>query len=209
MKVVLLVLYVFAFGMISETGQQRDAEQASADAAANCSDGWRITGYYTPVETDFPSTESREIEIRGVGKESFNSAFLRIIFNDDEGYGEGWGKTRFGWYLGNYNGRWHRADAPQDANDKPLQPDTVAVDPSIIPPGSTVNMPDLPGGLANLQFKSNDVGVSVHGKHIDVYTGEGRDARGKMYRFTFEDDEDGKGLTRVCFTPPSSPIMSK
>jgi hypothetical protein len=24
-----------------------------------------------------------------------------------------------------------------------------------------------------------------------------------MGRFTYEDDEDGKGLTRVCFQPPA------
>jgi 3D (Asp-Asp-Asp) domain-containing protein len=85
-----------------------------------------------------------------------------------------------------------------DAADKPLEPDTVAVDPKFIPAGRTVNIPDLPGDLGKLEFKSNDVGESVHGKHIDVYTGEGRDARRRMYRFTYE--EDGKGLRRVCYS---------
>lgn len=176
----------------------------------NCSDGWRITGYYTPIETDYTSTETREIEIRGPGretfKETFNADFLNTVFNDNEGFGEGWGKTRFGWYLGEYNGHWHKSDAPLDANDKPLEPDAVAVDRSVIPAGSTVTIPDLPGDLGKLQFKSTDVGVTVHGKHIDVYTGEGREARRKMWRFTYEDDPDGgKGLTRVCFQAPASP----
>jgi hypothetical protein len=66
-----------------------------------------------------------------------------------------------------------------------------------------VEIPDLPGDLGKLQFKSTDVGVTVHGKHVDVYTGEGREARRKMWRFTYEDDEDGKGLTRVCYAPPA------
>jgi 3D (Asp-Asp-Asp) domain-containing protein len=171
--------------------------------AMSCSDGWRITGYYTPIETDFTGTEVREIDVRGLGRESFNSEFLKTVFNEDEGYGEGWGKTRMGWYLGYYKGRWHKADAPLDAHDNPLRPDTVAVDNHVIPLGSLVTIPNLPGDLGKLQFLSNDVGTSVHGKHIDVYTGEGRDARRRMYRFTYE--EDDKGLQRVCYSPPVPP----
>jgi 3D (Asp-Asp-Asp) domain-containing protein len=197
---VLLSAFIFLLSMISLTLKAKPSEEQN-ETTPNCSDGWRITGYYTPIETDFTTTEIREIEIRGIGKESFNAEFLRTIFDDDEGYGEGWGKTRFGWYLGNYNGGWHKADAPLDANDRPLDPDTVAVDNSVVPRGSTVTIPGLPGDLGKLEFKSNDVGVSVHGKHIDVYTGEGRDARRRMYQFTYE--EDWKGLQRVCFTPPS------
>lgn len=175
-------------------------ERTSATGnSVNCSDGWRITGYYTPVESDFKATEMREVEIRGVGKETFNVDFLKAIFDDDQGFGEGWGKTRFGWYLGNYRGRWHKSDAPLDANDNPLEPNTVAVDNKYIPAGSLVKIPELPGDLGKLEFRSTDVGVSVHGKHIDVYTGEGRDARRRMYRFTYE--EDDKGLQRVCFVP--------
>ena len=179
------------------------ADVVSGYVGTNCSDGWRITGYYTPIETDFNNGTTTEIEIRGVGKESFNAEFLRTIFDTGKGYGEGWGKTHFGWYLGNYNGRWHKADAPLDANDRPLQTNTIAVDKSVIPAGSLVTIPDLPGDLGKLEFKSNDVGVSVHGKHIDVYTGEGRDARRRMYRFTYE--EEDQDLQRVCFTTAENP----
>jgi 3D (Asp-Asp-Asp) domain-containing protein len=176
----------------------------------NCSDGWRITGYYTPIESDFATPETREVEIQGPNhttiKESFNAEFLTTIFDERQGFGEGWGKTRFGWYLGNYNGAWHKADAPLDAHDRPLQPDAVAVDPTVIPAGSTVTIPDLPGDLGKLVFESTDVGVSVHGKHVDVYTGEGREARRRMYMFTYEDqDKNDKGLTRVCIQPPATP----
>lgn len=210
MKVsVLLFTSVLVFGIPTMTKHGTPSTNTSA-GSLNCSDGWRITGYYTPVETDFASTETREIEIRDVGKQSFNVDFLNTVFDENAGYGEGWGKTRFGWYLGNYNGRWHKADAPLDANDKPLEPDSVAVDRSVVPAGSIVTMPDLPGDLSKLQFKSTDVGVTVHGKHIDVYTGEGREARRKMWRFTYEDDPDGgKGLTRVCFQPPGAAAGEK
>jgi 3D (Asp-Asp-Asp) domain-containing protein len=167
----------------------------------NCSDGWRITGYFTPVETDYPSTETREIDIKGVGKMSFNSDFLRTVFDENEGFGEGWGKTRFGWYLGQYNDAWHKADSPLDANNSALLSNSVAVDNAIIPNNSKVRIPGLPGEFGQQEFISNDVGVTVHGKHIDVYTGEGKAAQHAMYRVTFEDDDD---LQRVCFTPPAS-----
>jgi 3D (Asp-Asp-Asp) domain-containing protein len=194
-------LIVALFLLVVSIATAQSYKDVIVSDRSDCSDGWRITGYYTPVETDFASAESREIEIRGIGKQTFDADFLRAVFDDDKGYGEGWGKTRFGWYLGNYNGRWHKADAPLDANDKPLEANTVAVDNDVVPNGSTVEIPGLPGDLGQEKFRSDDVGVSVHGKHIDVYTGEGRDARRRMYRVTYE--ADGKGLTRVCFQPPS------
>ncbi|HEY0429267.1 MAG TPA: 3D domain-containing protein [Pyrinomonadaceae bacterium] len=163
-----------------------------------CSDGWRITGYFTPIEADYDSAETREIEISGVGKLKFNSEFLDTVFNEDEGFGEGWGKTRFGWYLGNYGGAWHKSDAPLDASDAALNPNSVAVDNKVIPNNSVVRIPGLPEEFASKTFIASDVGVTVHGKHIDVYTGEGKDAERKMYKVTFEDDN----LTRVCFKTP-------
>jgi 3D (Asp-Asp-Asp) domain-containing protein len=162
-----------------------------------CSDGWRITGYFTPVETDYRSAETRPVDIKNVGTMSFNSDFLRTVFDEEKGFGEGWGKTRFGWYIGNYNGAWHKADAPLDANNSPLQPNSVAVDNAIIPNNSVVRIPGLPGDLGKTDFVSNDVGVTVHGKHIDVYTGEGKSAERAMFDVTFEDDDD---LQRVCFS---------
>ena len=204
----LLFSVVFLLFGMSAVTKHVSSTSDSSGANFNCSDGWRITGYYTPVETDFKDGDMREVEVYGARgetfKESFNAEFLKVVFDDNEGFGEGWGKTRFGWYIGEYRGRWHKADAALDASDHPLQPDTVAVDRSVIPAGSTVTLPDLPGDLSKLTFKSTDVGVTVHGKHVDVYTGEGRDARRKMWRFTYEDDEDGKGLTRVCFEPPAA-----
>ena len=210
---VLLVTFVLIVFGIKSMASHEVPSVSAAPPSVNCSDGWRITGYYTPIETDYTSTDTREIEVRGPGretlKESFNADFLKTVFDDNEGFGEGWGKTRFGWYLGEYNGHWHKADAPLDANDHPLEPDAVAVDRSVVPAGSIVTIPDLPGDLGKLQFKSTDVGVTVHGKHIDVYTGEGREARRKMWRFTYEDDPDGgKGLTRVCYQPPAAAAPS-
>lgn len=160
-----------------------------------CSEGWRITGYFTPVETDYASEAVKEIEIKGVGKLSFNAEFLDVVFNESEGWGEGWGKTRFGWYLGNYDGAWHKSDAPLDANNSPLKTNSVAVDNDLIPNGSLVKIPGLPAEYSAKTFVANDVGVTVHGKHIDVYTGEGKEAEREMYRVTFEDEN----LLKVCY----------
>jgi 3D (Asp-Asp-Asp) domain-containing protein len=171
-----------------------DLNQIDA-AASDCSDGWRITGYFTPIEKDYDSAEMREIEVEGVGKMSFNSDFLRVVFDETEGFGEGWGRTRFGWYLGNYNNIWHKSDAPLDANNAPLETNSVAVDNQVIPNDSIVKIPGLPDGFGTMSFIANDVGVTVHGKHIDVYTGEGKDAEAEMYRVTFEDED----LQTVCF----------
>lgn len=167
----------------------------------HCSEGWRITGYFTPIETDYMSEDKTEVDIEGFGTESFDSEFVRTVFDENIGYGEGWGKTRFGWYLGNYGGRWHKSDAPLDANNAPLLENSVAVDNALIPNDSTVTIPGLPGEFGKKEFVSNDVGVTVHGKHIDVYTGEGKHAEEEMYRVTFEDDNN---LQEVCFTAPNS-----
>ena len=172
--------------------------QVSRAAQFECSDGWRITGYFTPIETDYESKATREIEVANVGKVTFNAEFADTVFNDSEGYGEGWGKTRFGWYLGNFNGRWHKADAPLDANNSPLKINSVAVDNSVIPSDSIVEIPGLPDDFGKVKFVADDVGVTVHGKHIDVYTGEGKEAEREMYRVTFEDENSLK----VCFQKP-------
>lgn len=208
MKFVALLSIGFLFFVIAfaERKLEEGSESPSAMVSSHvnnpkCSDGWRITGYYTPVETDFTSGESRELDVRGVGRQTFDAEFLRTIFDEDKGYGEGWGKTRFGWYLGNYNGRWHKANAPLDANDQPLEANTVAVDHGVIPNGSIVQIPGLPGDWSQQKFKSDDVGVSVHGKHIDVYTGEGRDARRRMWQITFE-EQDIRVLPACAFSLP-------
>lgn len=190
---------LFGFGNFSSMNSSTHPDVSAESPAFTCSDGWRITGYFTPIETDYSSEATTEIEISGVGKMQFNSEFIRVVFNDEQGFGEGWGRTRFGWYLGNYNGVWHKATDPLDANSAPLKANSVAVDNSIIPNDSAVMIPDLPGALGETTFAANDVGVTVHGKHIDVYTGEGKEAERAMHRVTFEDPDN---LQRVCFAPP-------
>jgi hypothetical protein len=184
-----LLLPLLIFSMLS-------ANDASPAAGLRCSEGWRITGYFTPVETDYTSLETTTVEVDRVGSVTFNAEFLRIVFNEDKGFGEGWGKTRFGWYIGNYGGRWHKSPAPLDAHDAPLRPNSVAVDPALIPASGIVRIPGLPPPFGDMLFISNDVGVTVHGKHVDIYTGEGLDAARMMYSITFERPDE---LQQVCF----------
>ncbi len=210
MKLALLFALAFAlsfFTIFREPDVSPKIEQIMKDSASksanelsgyDCSDGWRITGYFTPIETDYDSTETREVEIKNVGKMRFNVEFLKVVFDEDAGFGEGWGKTRLGWYLGNYDGAWHKANAPLDANNAPLLTNSVAVDNALIPNDSLVKIPALPGTFGKEEFVANDVGVTVHGKHIDVYTGEGKEAEQMMYHVTFLDDD----LTQVCFKKP-------
>ncbi len=84
----------------------------------------------------------------------------------------------------------------RDASDSSLKANSVAVDNLLIPNGSIVKIPNLPGEYGKETFIANDVGVTVHGKHIDVYTGEGKEAERKMDHKTFEDKDD---LQRVCY----------
>ena len=204
-KIILVFVFLFissGFIFLKEGrifSKSSPALETFKNRSTDCSEGWRITGYFTPVETDYQSAEIREIEIKGVGKQKFNSEFLNVVFDENAGYGEGWGRTRFGWYLGNYRGAWHKADAPLDANNAPLETNSIAVDNSLIPNDSIVQIPSLPGNYGKENFIANDVGVTVHGKHIDVYTGEGKAAGREMYRITFEDDDN---LQKVCFSKP-------
>lgn len=196
--VVLVVLVAVGIAGVTLVFEYSGVKNVVA-GAPTCSDGWRTTGYFTPIETDYETAPMTEVDVKDVGKMSFNSDFVRVVFDEEQGFGEGWGRTRFGWYLGNYNGAWHKSSDPLDANNSPLKTNSVAVDNGLIPYNDVVTIPNLPGGWSRTQFIANDVGVTVHGKHIDIYTGEGKDAESAMYRVTFEDPEN---LQRVCFAAP-------
>jgi 3D (Asp-Asp-Asp) domain-containing protein len=198
LAVVLILITGLGFAIMPKSKAELNVPPADE---MHCSEGWRITGYFTPIEDDYSSGKMTEVEVVGAGKMSFDSEFVRTVFDEQKGFGEGWGKTRFGWYLGNYNGAWHKSDEPLDANNSPLRTNSVAVDNSLIPNDSTVEIPGLPDQYGKEKFIANDVGVTVHGKHIDVYTGEGAEAGREMHRVTFEDEDH---LQKVCFAPPAS-----
>lgn len=143
----------------------------------NCSDGWRVTGYYTPVEAKI-STDKEIVKIVSDEWRKFDKAFVQSVKI------EGWGKTRHGWYLGYYGGKWHRADFPKNAYGNPLKVGQVAMDLSQAERLSRVSIPALEEVLKQGVFIVTDVGSQIKGKKVDVYTGEGDTARQLSYRIT-------------------------
>src|SRR5437764_437488 len=89
MKMILALIIAAAFavglvlfaGSLAATADNGNLETARGSTAMNCSDGWRITGYFTPVEADYDSAEMTEIDIARFGKASFNADFLRVVFD--------------------------------------------------------------------------------------------------------------------------------
>jgi 3D (Asp-Asp-Asp) domain-containing protein len=143
----------------------------------NCSDGWRVTGYYTPIETDFNGAP-QQISVAGEGSNSFPTDFLAAVRM------EGWGQTRFGWFLGYDSSTYSSATAPQSARGKPLAVGSLAVDKNEIPFGSSVRITSLPPPWNGQLFVADDVGSMINQKHVDVYCGVGSAARAQTMQIT-------------------------
>ena len=173
-----LFLFLLAAVSLGCDGNRITASTTTFDSALQqCSEGWKITGYFTPVEADYQRDETREITVRS-NKLNFSSQFLRAVIT------EGWGKTDAGWYLGydHETQKWQRSAAPLDDNGEALQIGMIAADESVLQPNSKVKIPSLPDDWGKRTFTVTDIGldefgeVSVKNKHIDVYTGEGKEA---------------------------------
>ena len=80
--------------------------RAIEQVTLSCSDGWYITSYYTPLESDFSTRTATTIRVEEENcvkrSYSFNSDFI------DDVKIEGAGKTRYEWYLGYWEGGWHK-----------------------------------------------------------------------------------------------------
>jgi 3D (Asp-Asp-Asp) domain-containing protein len=180
---------VGAAGSINEIAQENVPNQPIRSISASlgspafdgpsshqCSDGWYVTGYFTPHESDYPGLRT---SIRVEGKSySFNAAFLRAVEI------EGWGKTLAGDYIGHYDGAWHFSHAAMDAHGKALKNGAIAIDPMVIGFYKKVTIPTLPLGWGSKVFTTSDIGPGVRGKHIDVYTGEGKAAQAMTFKLT-------------------------
>ena len=150
-----------------------------------CSSNWKTTGFYTPVFNDFSKGLNKTIKIKDYKSINFNSGFLKAVKM------EGWGKTRFGWYLGYYANQWHKEKSPLNALGLPLKVGAIAVDNKIISKSSTIKIPSMKTIFGLEEFKAVDVGSAIKNKHIDIYTGEGDDARKLSYKVS--------GQHQVCF----------
>jgi 3D (Asp-Asp-Asp) domain-containing protein len=151
-------------------------DQRGHSEFSDCTAGWYVTGYYTPIESDHTG-KLITLNIDGASYE-FREDFVNEVKI------EGWGKTATGKYIGLYNNSFHLSDHPKDANGDNLVVGMIAVDRTIIATNSNVTIPTLPAPWNDLIFVSSDVGPSIVGKHIDVYTGEGKNAFNETYRIT-------------------------
>ncbi len=152
----------------------------SATGADICTSGWYVTGYYTPYEADF-SGNKIQIQVEGQTlqvKEDFI----------DEIKTEGWGKLESGVYLGWYDSAYHLSPDPLDAHDTALSETSLAADPNVFPQGTKVYIPTLPAPYDQRIFTIDDVGPSIKGKHVDVYTGEEQTAYEDMFSITGYDN---------------------
>ncbi|NNL57889.1 MAG: hypothetical protein HKP31_00175 [Nitrosopumilus sp.] len=147
----------------------------------SCSDDWYVTGYFVPVEADysgkivsiFVNNETREF------KEDFVDA-IKI---------EGWGRTLSNDYLGWYDNSFHINDMPVDMDGSQLEVGKIAVDNSLIDHDAKLIIPTLPEPWKNIVFLSSDEGTSIIGKHIDLFTGEGKLAENETFRITSYDNK--------------------
>jgi 3D (Asp-Asp-Asp) domain-containing protein/peptidoglycan/xylan/chitin deacetylase (PgdA/CDA1 family) len=155
----------------------------------NCSSGWQISTYFTPVETDFNGSKETISAINGLknfinntdskgGTISVNTTSLSSIstfttfLNAVQEYG--WGKTKDGSYLGYYDNKYYIASHPENSIGTTLKIGDIAVDPSLIPLGTKVKLPALKSPWNNMTFTASDTGISIKGKHVGVYVGEGK-----------------------------------
>jgi len=142
----------------------------------SCTSDWYITGYFLPIESDY-SGKLVEISVNEV-KQFYLADFLEVVKI------EGWGRTNAGNYLGWYHDSYHIGETSLDALGNDLLVGMIAVDTSLIEHGSELIIPTLPEPWDNMVFSASDVGPSIIGKHIDVFTGEGINAENETFRIT-------------------------
>jgi 3D (Asp-Asp-Asp) domain-containing protein len=147
---------------------------------SDCTAGWYITGYFTPLESDY-SGRLVTVHIDGAPYK-FKEDFVAEIKT------EGWGRTDLGSYLGWYSDLFYLSEKPLDAKGNELGINTVAVDPSLIAADSNLTIPSLPEPWDMVVFTASDTGTAIIGKHVDVYTGEGKAAHDETYRITGHDN---------------------
>ena len=116
---------------------------------------------------------------------NFNTGFIQQVKI------EGWGKPRFGWFLGFYSNAGHQNKTPLGAKGETLMRGTIVTAPSVIANGQLVTVPDLYSHLKTTRFVTKDVARSIRQRRIDVYTAEGDKAKQLAYSVARRD-------TKVC-----------
>ena len=148
----------------------------SESSLTNCSTSWYVTGYYTPVESDYSGDLKMVVADDNIRQ--FKSDFLVDVKL------EGWGRTLSGDYLGWYHNSYHLSDAALDLKGNELVIQSTAVDLFVLEHGTSFMITTLPHPWNEVIFKASDIGPSIKGKHIDVFTGEGEQAELETKRIT-------------------------
>ncbi|HYT42882.1 MAG TPA: 3D domain-containing protein [Methylomirabilota bacterium] len=164
------------------------SNQMLSAAQKKCTIGWYITGYFTPIEGDYNGSKQLIKVITPasvVQSRAFYTSFLHEVQI------EGWGRTLEGDYVGlvTNDKQWHSATKPTGSTGEPLLQHSVAVDPNIIKMGQQLIIPTLPKPWNMITLTASDVGPDIKGKHIDVYTGEGKHAGQETRRITGYDNQ--------------------
>lgn len=147
-----------------------------------CSSGWRVTGYFCPLESEYPDVTKRVNTDKG--SRVFRTEFLYHVET------EGWGETIIGDYLGFYSNSYHIATEPLDSQGNVLQLDTAAVDPRIIPFGTRFKVSSLAPAYRDMIYVARDIGlqqtgsVGVFDYSVDLYMGVGKIAEQKTFDVT-------------------------
>ena len=156
-------------------------EKITIEQFTSCTDGWYVAGYFVPIESDY-SDEFITISIDETQRE-FREDFVNALKT------EGWGKILSGDYLGWYGNSFHINDVALDQNGQPLVTGMIAVDNMLIDRGTKLIISTLPEPWNEIIFLSADEGPSITGKHIDMFTGEGKLAENETFRITSENNK--------------------
>lgn len=140
-----------------------------------CHDGWKVTAYFTPLESDYAGTGTVSV-MTDEGERTYNKGFV------DEIMMQGSGRTNDGDYLGYWGGGYHISDEPRGSSGLVMQIGYVATDILVIPYFTEITMPYLKDPWNAKTFTAADTGPAIIGKHLDIYTGHGLDAREEAFR---------------------------
>lgn len=206
--ILILISLTFLEGPIRDFSRYLTLITGQATAVVNvesCSTGWYITGYYTPVESDY-SGPTKTVEVTNLEtNEKITRSHIESFLNAVSI--EGWGLTILADYIGGWNNQfWGPQSYASDSLGNQLKTESIAVDPSIIPHGKKIMIPTLPSPWNQKIFTASDIGPSIVGKNIDVFTGEGTAGEQETFRITGDNNE--VCVVSVQYIPQSSLVST-
>jgi 3D (Asp-Asp-Asp) domain-containing protein len=148
-----------------------------------CSTGWTVTGYSTPYEDDYNGIKIT-VKVDGISRTFFKS-FLDAVNVESTG------KSKQGDYIVTYDAgkTYNSIGKPLTSIGTVLRIGDIATDPSVIPLlTKNIMIPTLLPPWNSQIFEATDIGPMIKGKHIDVYTGEGKTAKDETIRITSSDN---------------------